>query len=411
MILKGRLVRKSGLFIAFLLLTAVSCRKEAGKNYEYLVSDNFEVSFKTGNISYLLDIAAGSYPDLAELKPFISSDVKVYKIVYKTVVDNESINASGLVCVPVTAGEYPVLCFQNGTNTLNAYSPSEYPLNPTYEMVEVVASLGYIVVIPDYPGFGESAQIPHPYLIAEPTVKSTTDMLFAANEFVDGELQDVTVKNEYYLMGYSQGGWATMALHKALEQDPLDEFNLRGSVCGAGPYNLTMLFNTVTSVSTYSMPVYIGYIVNAYSLYHQFTNPVSDIFNEQYASNLGSLYNGLLSSDQINAQLTTSIPGLFNADFLSGFGTNAKYSSVREALTENSISPWKTEVPLYLVHGGSDVSVNPLTTENIYNGMISAGTSAEIITKEILPGLDHGEGVVPSMVRGIKFIRGLQGLK
>ena len=41
----------------------------------------------------------------------------------------------------------------------------------TYQLVEIIASLGYVVVIADYPGFGESSQIPHPYLIKEPTVQ------------------------------------------------------------------------------------------------------------------------------------------------------------------------------------------------------------------------------------------------
>jgi predicted esterase len=30
------------------------------------------------------------------------------------------------------------------------------------------------------------------------------------------ELPDISVKNEYYLLGYSQGGWATLQLTKLL---------------------------------------------------------------------------------------------------------------------------------------------------------------------------------------------------
>ena len=89
----------------------------------------------------------------------MSSDVTVYKIVYKTTVNNQEINASGLVCVPATPGDYPVLSFQNGTNTVNAYAPSQFPSDYSYQMIELIASLGYIVVISDYPGFGASASI------------------------------------------------------------------------------------------------------------------------------------------------------------------------------------------------------------------------------------------------------------
>ncbi len=99
---------------------------------------------------------------------------------------------------------------------------------------------------PDYPGFGESSNISHPYLIKEPTVRSVVDMLYAVKEMVPEELSDLIIKDELYIMGYSQGGWATLALHKALEQDYSVDFNLKGSVCGAGPYNLNLIFERIS---------------------------------------------------------------------------------------------------------------------------------------------------------------------
>jgi len=410
MIRNKKLLYKGGLLIAVLVAMVASCRKDEGPQYEYLVTADFVASFNVGYIDNMLNIAESSYPEIGELKQYLVNGIDIYRIVYKTEVNNEAIKASGLVCVPSSAGEYPVICFQNGTNTVNAYAPSEYPLNPLYQMAEAVSSFGYIMVIPDYPGFGESSGIPHPYLITEPTVRSITDMLYAVREFGAGELTDVDVRNEYYLMGYSQGGWATLCLHKAIEQDFSGDFDLRGSVCGAGPYNLTLLFNTIINAATYPMPVYIGYIINAYTAYHQFTNPVSDILNEPYASNLSSLYNGLLTAGEINSQLTATIQDLFTPAFLSGFDAAPQYSSVREAMVTNSVAAWKTEIPLLLIHGGSDNTVNPITTENMYTEMLTAGTAAQVIKKELIPGADHGEGVVQSMVSGLKFIRSIQGI-
>ena len=60
----------------------------------------------------------------------------------------------------------------------------------------MIASMGYVVVIPDYPGFGESADIPHPYLIKEPTVRSVVDMLFAVREMDTKELSDLTIRDD-----------------------------------------------------------------------------------------------------------------------------------------------------------------------------------------------------------------------
>jgi pimeloyl-ACP methyl ester carboxylesterase len=403
----GRFLKPALVSLAFISLV-YSCKKDKGENYKYLISNDFVVSYSSAAINNLVDAAAGAYPEIADLKPYFSNDVDIYKVTYKTTVSGKIINASGLVCVPPVQGEYPVICFQNGTNTVNAYAPSEYVLNPVYQLVEIVASMGYIVVIPDYPGFGESADIPHPYLIAEPTVRSVVDMLYSVKEISPDKLSGASIKDQLYLIGYSQGGWATLAVHKAIEQDYSADFNLKGSVCGAGPYDLTLLFHEMTSVTSYPMPVYIGYIVNAYSVYDQFTNKVSDILNEPYASRLSTLYTGTLTSDEINNQLTTSISDLFTPDFLSGFESDVKFSSVRHALEVNSVSAWNTSVPLFLIHGGADTSVNPLSTENMYTAMIEAGTSSQTCKIEIIPGLDHGDAVVPAMVKGLLFIKNLQ---
>jgi pimeloyl-ACP methyl ester carboxylesterase len=402
----------SKILVVALLITIVltSCQKDdPDSSYSYFVSKEESATYTKAYISSLLNAASGSIPEISNLKPSVKSDVVIYRIVYKTKVDGKEINASGLVCVPVTPGEYPVLSFQNGTNTVNAYSPSEFASNYSYQMIEIVASMGYIVVIADYPGFGESSDIPHPYLVKEPTVQSLIDMHFAVKEMITGEIDGVVLKDEYYLIGYSQGGWATLALHKAMELEYGNDFNLSGSACGAGPYNIYLLFESMSALNTYPMPVYLGYIVNAYTAYDQFTNPVTDIFNEPFASRVTSLYNGILSSDQINAQLTTSIPGLINSEFLTGFSSLPKYSSIREAMNNNSISAWHTYKPLLLVHGEKDSSVNPVTTERMYTAMLEEGTSSDICRKVIIPGADHGDGLAPFVIQSIQFLMSLGG--
>jgi pimeloyl-ACP methyl ester carboxylesterase len=407
----NRLLLKFSAIILLASVLIISCTKENKDPYSYYVSKEFAVSYTKTTITNLITYVSGQIPEASILKPLVTSDVNVYKMVYKTTISGKQINASGLICVPATAGDYPVLSFQNGTNTVNANSPSESASGLTYQMIEIFASMGYIVVIADYPGFGESKQLPHPYLVKEPTVRSLVDMLFAVKEIAISELPGITIKNEYYLLGYSQGGWATLALHKALELDYNSDFNLKGSACGAGPYNISLLMQYMLNETTYSMPGYLGYILNAYTSYNQFTNPVSDIFKEPYASKVSTLYTGVLSLGQINSQLTTSIPGLINSDFLSGFATSSKYSSIRDALNNNSITAWHSYKPLLLLHGGSDTQVNPITTETIYSDMIQAGTSVDLCKKVIIPNADHGDGLVPAMIQAIQFLLNLKNTK
>jgi pimeloyl-ACP methyl ester carboxylesterase len=407
-----RIIIKQAISIVLFLSLFSSCKKEEqGKNYSYFVSKQFVTDYNKSYIDNLLNLASIAIPDIANLKPLVTGDISIYKIVYKTTIKGNQINASGLICLPKTPGAYPVLSFQNGTNTVNASAPSASPLSTDYQLVEFLASMGYIVVIADYPGFGESSDIPHPYLIAEPTVKSLVDLLYSVKEMVGSEFPGVALKNEYYLLGYSQGGWATLALHKALEQDYNTDFNLMGSSCGAGPYDILQLLQGMINKSTYPMPVYLAYIVHAYNFYNQFTNPASDIFNEPYASRVNLLFTGLLTSDQINNQLTTSVSDLINADFLSGFMTSANYASVRNALISNSVAAWHTYKPVLLVHGGNDTQVDPASTENMYNAMTMAGTSLDIIKKSIVPGFDHNDGAIPCMISGVLFLNDLHNSK
>jgi pimeloyl-ACP methyl ester carboxylesterase len=404
-----RTIFRLSFLIVLSLLLVTSCKKdEQGKTYSYFVSKQFVTVYQQSLINGLLDVASASVPGISNIKPLVTTDVNVYKIVYKTTVNGNQINASGLICVPVTPGEYPVLSFQNGTNTVNADAPSNNPADFTYKLVEFIASMGYVVVIPDYPGFGESSQIPHPYLIKEPTVRSLVDMLYTTKEIGGKEFPGITFKNEYYLLGYSQGGWATLALDKAIEQDYSSDFNLKGSSCGAGPYNILQLLEGIINQPDYPEPVYFAYIVNAYIAYNQFTNPAGDILNEPYASRLSSLFTGLLTLAQINNELTTSITGLLTADFISGFSSSSKYSSVRDALNNNSVTEWHSYKPLLLTHGGNDTQVNPVSTENMYNAMIQAGTSQDLCKMVIVPNVDHGDGVVPCMIEGILFLDNLK---
>ena len=392
-----------------ILVFVTSCQKSEDQvTYEHYVSKELVAPFPMTYINGLIDNAAGSFPEIAKIKPFVVSDVNIYKMVYNTTVDGKNIVASGLVCVPSAPGDYPMLSFQNGTNTLNATAPSEYPLNFSYQLIELIASTGYIVLIADYPGFGESSSITHPYLVKEPTVQSLVDMLYSVKELGIAGLPGITVKNECYLLGYSQGGWATLALHKALELDYKDDFTLKGSACGAGPYNISLLLSGMVNLTTYPQPYYLGNILNAYSKYGQFTNPVSDLLREPYATRVGTMYNGTMTSDQINAQLTTSIADLMNPDFLSGYSTLAKYSTVRASLEANSIAAWHGYKPLLLLHGSADLDVNPVATENMYSAMLQAGTSADIIKKVIVPDVNHSQGVAPCLFQGILFLENIK---
>ena len=65
----------------------------------------------------------------------------------------------------------------------------------------VLASLGYVVLAPDYVGFGVSRGTSHPYLLATPTAAAVNDFLTAATYWrAASGVQD---NGQLFLAGYS----------------------------------------------------------------------------------------------------------------------------------------------------------------------------------------------------------------
>jgi len=400
------------LFLIAASLTAVqSCKEKTDDPFSgntYLLSATREVTMTKSNVQTMISAFATAYPEINSIYDDIKNGIIVYSVRYNTTFQGEDIVASGLVVIPDEVGSYPVISFQNGTNTVYSNAPSANPLITLYQMVECVASEGYVVVIPDYIGFGASKDIFHPYLHKESTVKSIVDMLYSVREFDEDIAKDATFLNEYYLLGYSQGGWATLALLDAMENDYSSDFTVKGCCCGAGPYDISYFNSYVLGLTTYPMPSFLAYIAKAYSDHGFFTNPLSDLFQSSYISSIDNDFDGMHSTNQINEDLTTTIASLFKADYISGYASDSKFQSVRDALSANSIEAWNSSVPLLFTHGTDDVYVPPVISENMHNAMISAGTSSTTCTYLTISDKDHTGAIVPSCIAGLNLFNSLK---
>ena len=149
-------------------------------------------------------------------------------MVYKTTVGGEAIEASGLVCVPSVSGNYPLLSFQNGTNTQNAFAPSDTRIIHIISLLKPL--LPWVLLLSCRTIRDSEAR--HRFL----TLTLSRNRLLSHPGYVPGcqggwrdKDPECCPKNEYYLLGYSQGGWATLSLHNSMELDYPDEFNLSGS--------------------------------------------------------------------------------------------------------------------------------------------------------------------------------------
>ncbi len=367
---------------------------------EYLVSYENVKSYLPTFVEQLFGQLTNQYPDLTSIQDKIEHGIMIYRIKYNTTFQDNPKVASGLVCIPLGDGTFPVLSYQNGTNTLHDNAPSVNPDNELYVMLEFIASTGLVVVIPDYLGFGSSDNMFHPYLHKESTVQSVLDMLRAVKELTENYL-DTDLNNDLYLSGYSQGGWATMAVQKTIEQNFSGEFNLRASACGAGPYDLVFMNEYIIGQETYPMPYFAGYMFNSYSNLGIATTPSDSLFNEPYAEKIPVLYNGTKTGEEINEELTTDVSELFTANYLENYQTDTTFTSLLGAMATNSISAWNTNTPTRIYHGSEDNFVPATVSSAIYEDFEAEGASqVELI---LLPGLGHTSGIVPTGLASIQW--------
>jgi len=346
-------------------------------------------------------------PAAAAIGAYMITDVKVKTLVYRTTYQNQNIQASGLICLPKTAGNYPVLSFQNGTNTLFSDAPSVAFNDDLFKIIESIATMGFIVVIPDYIGFGVSSKFAHPYLDAKLSTQSILDMLRATKEY--GAQDSILAKptKNLFLFGYSLGAWATMELQKDIEKNYSTEFNLVASSCGAGPYSIEFLNNLIISQPEYPSPNFLAYVLNSYKAVGNINNPLSDFFNEPYASLIPGLFDGLHSGGSINSQLTTNLTKLLTPEYRTGFATNSKFSLVKSAFIANSITAWNTTTPTHLFHGTNDEVVPFSMSQKMLADFQTAGATAKVQLIPI-PEADHTSGVYSTGLQTILWFWGMK---
>ncbi len=360
----------------------------------YLVSYEMVRSYLPVMVETMFEQLVSQYPEMASVQERVNHGIIIYKITYKTTFEGESQLASGLVCVPTGEGSFPVISYQNGTNTLHGNAPSVNPNYDYYILLEAIASTGFVISMPDYLGFGSSDNMFHPYLHKESTVQTVLDMLRAVEELA--VVREFSLNNELYLTGYSQGGWATLQVQKAIEEEFSSEFNLKASAPGAGPYDLNFIKEYILSQETYPMPYYFGYLYNSMiNLDEEAITPIGEVFSAPYDSLIPTLFDGTMSGEEINAELTTNVAELFTENYRLNYNTDTQFNSLTEILENNSIEAWNTSTPTKIIHGLADSYVPAILSKNIYDDFVAKGAQSRVQLIEI-PETDHIGGIVPA---------------
>lgn len=288
--------------------------------------------------------------------------VTTYRLSYLTQdKDGALVRASGLVALPVRpAGATPsaVLSYQHATTFENAYAPS-VNLAPA-EPPLVLASLGYIVVASDYVGFADSQGLDHPYLQADATARAVLDMLTAAQRWRSDT--GVPDNGQLYLVGYSEGGYATMAAQREIERAQLPwRSQLRASIPGAGPYDMQALMDAQLARVRDENPV-IGWMLNPGTL-----------------SKLGATVRAEVRRLLLRLLIPKEADVNYDARFLDDY-----LADDQEALYERSSVHWgwTPSTPVHLFHGRDDSTVPFVTSESAYDTLRAREGAARVTLRE-----------------------------
>ena len=376
----------TGIIYLFLLAGCTDEEPEPPKEPDYLVSYDEVLSRTQAEIEILIAFAG-----LEELSEYMEYDITVYTITYKTSYLGQEVIASGLIAFPNTNNTLPILSFQHGTITKHTEAPTQ-DLN-LYGLLSSVASSGYIFCIPDFIGFGSSTNILHPYYHAETTAKSVIDILRAAKEL--SEILEYNYNGEVFLGGYSEGGFATMATHKMMEETNPEGFDLIASAPSSGGYDVKGMQTYFFSLENYHQPYYLAYVALSYEQTYGYENILTDIFQEPYASDIPGLFDGSLSGGDINNELTNVMADLIQADILENIDTDSKYNYLNNALEENSVDNWVPNIRMIMYHGTADITVPYQNSVDTYNTMIQLGASQDVLTFVPLQDETHDSGIYP----------------
>ncbi len=327
--------------------------------------------------------------------------VDAYKIVYNTVgVDGEKLKVSGLLAIPKKdlSAKSPLLSYQHGTIFLDSQAPSNS--HTSANAIMTLAGTGYIVSAADYIGYGESVGRIHPYVHAESLANASVDMLKASKRFLQSK--GVQVNQQLFLTGYSEGGYATLALQKKIQDEYASEFSVTASAAGAGPFDLTQTSIRFANQRVNEHPAYMSFLLKAYNdIYH--LDKIAEMYQPPYVNAVNTMFDANHSSRTITDSLTTQTANLFTPLFLEKLKGTGEHV-IKEKLALNNLYDWKPNAPTRFYHSPNDPVVPYSNSQKALTTMQANG--AANVSLGDCPFNDHGQCAVPYVLDTLRFFSG-----
>ncbi len=326
----------------------------------------------------------------------INYEIDLYKVQYWTpnAQGTQLVPATGVVCYPSAypCGA-PVMLYHHGTTFWDTGLPSDLGFEVNVGIV--FAANGYLVVMPDYLGLGDSPGR-HPYVHAASEASSSIDMLRSARILSD--TLDVDWNEQLFLTGYSQGGHAGMATFREIETQLNSEFSITAVSLGAGPYDMSvttrnaMLTPRSNLTNSYNM-VYV--ILSYQEVYGTLYDSLSEYFVAPYDSLIplifareGALTSLPLADTAINMLQPTVLQAV-QADSLHPLNV---------ALRDNDVYDWTPLAPVRLYYCEADAEV-PYQNSVVARDQMVLNGSTSINAISAGATLDHTGCLIPTLIQ------------
>lgn len=292
-------------------------------------------------------------------------DVRVVSINYRTPgVHGEDSNASGALLVPAGAcahGKFPLLAYAKGTDVQKPRTLANPADSETFLLMAFYASQGYAVVASDYLGFAKSGYSFHPFLHADSEASTVVDSIRAARRAM--ALQGEVLSGEVLLAGYSEGGHASGAAQRDIEQHHAGEIHLVAAAHMAAPFNLSGAVRLPTAIVAYQF--FIPYVLTSWQkVYGNVYTDVHQVFKDPYAAWIENLlpnptltYETLVTSGKLPGGTPEQArDALMQPAFLADVQNNPS-SPVLQDAQKNDLLGWNPRAPTLMCGASGDPTV------------------------------------------------------
>ena len=166
-------------------------------------------------------------------------------------------------------------------NHFTIYATTQAPSRGAIEFPTGASLTNFIVVAPDYYGFGITEKEPQAYCISRANGRASLDAYLAAKRLIE----DFKVKkrDDFVIAGYSEGGQTTMGVLREISENH-SEIKVKRAFAGDGPYDINSMFDAVTKGET-EMPSTVCNLLYAYNHFFRLGYDIHDYLKDPVAKN------------------------------------------------------------------------------------------------------------------------------